>query len=69
MGAPARLLSTVGLIRVYPVVPEQAKTWYRRRLLSRYRMVEHPFAAYPYLCMSTEMEVTPGTLKSKSGTG
>ena len=32
-------------------------------------MTEAFFGAYPYLCMSVEMLVTPGTVKSKSGTG
>jgi len=32
-----------------------------------YMMMEEPLGAKPYLCVSVDMEVTPGTTKSKAG--
>lgn len=37
--------------------------------LLRNRATDVPFGAYPYLCVSADMEVTPPTAKSKGGIG
>ena len=43
------------------------KYWALRRDLSRNDSTDVPFNAYPYLWVSAEIDVTPGTRKSKTG--
>ena len=47
--------------------PDQSITavyWYCRSAGDAYRTTDEPFCARPYLCVSTDMDVTPGTRKS-----
>ena len=46
--------------------PKQ-KTWLLKISSSRESNVEAPLAAYPNLCRSAEIVLTPGTRKSKVG--
>ena len=50
-----------------PVQSVLKKYWALRSALSRKARTEVPFSAYPYLWVSAEIEVTPGTRKSNSG--
>src|SRR6056300_1876014 len=47
--------------------PDQSLTdvyWNWRRTDDEYKTTEEPFCAKPYLCVSTLIDVTPGTWKS-----
>jgi hypothetical protein len=49
-----------------PVHSGATKYWCARSACVRYITTEEPFGAKPNLCVSMEMEVTPGTVKSKA---
>lgn len=61
--APGRLPAKVGEKYSPPGQSVMVKYWYRRRALPRYKITDVPLAAYPYLWVSAEMEVTPGRWK------
>src|SRR6185295_2892078 len=61
-GPPDFVLMIVELISAYVVDDAHAKIWYRRNSLFRYMTTLAPLALYPYLCMSAEIDVTPGTV-------
>nr|BFE76731.1 hypothetical protein GCM10020092_100320 [Actinoplanes digitatis] len=67
IGPPDRVDEMTGLTIVYPGQSAYAKYCGIRSAASRCSSTETPFGAYAYLCRSTEMLVTPGTEKSKSG--
>ena len=45
------------------------KYWKLRSCLDAYMMTDEPLGANPYLCVSHEIEVTPGTRKSTGAIG
>ena len=50
-----------------PVQSVRKKYCALRRALSRNAHTELPLNAYPYLCVSADIDVTPGSRKSKTG--
>lgn len=57
----------VGVVYSPPVQSGKQKYWFWRTPASAYRTTLVPLSAYPYLCVSRLMDVTPSTEKSKAG--
>ena len=64
---PDLLPSIPGLQYFPPLQSVRAKYCAFRSALSRNSRVDVPLNAYPYLCVSAEIEVTPGRVKSNTG--
>src|SRR3954452_122955 len=64
---PERDPSMPGEQYLPPVQPVRKKYCPLRSALSRNASTDVPLNAYPYLCVSAEMLVTPGTRKSRLG--
>src|SRR6476660_4505820 len=51
-----------------PSQPSKTNVWYRRSAFEACTITDEPFGAYPSLCTSIDIDITPGTRKSQGGT-